>query len=281
MKKAVQIINIIITIGTIYVAIIAATFVLPRAFGVMPYIVLSGSMEPSIPTGAVAFINQKDRDVEIGDVVTYRIGEEASIETGSGNFASAEEGTLVTHRIVRMTETGNYITKGDANEVEDMVELVPSQVVGTYIFNIPKLGAIIQRIGSRTMTMILIGLVVLNVVTALLSWAWEDEEKKEENNDDSENEVTDETEKTVTDDTEKNELNKEETEEDVLNKEETETEKTEENKDGDEKEEDTKEDRTEDLSEEKIEGKEEKQEETAEEFNEEKIDDENSSSVNI
>ena len=271
MKKAVQIINIIITIGTIYVAIIAATFVLPRAFGVMPYIVLSGSMEPSIPTGAVAFINQKDRDVEIGDVVTYRIGEEASIETGSGNFASAEEGTLVTHRIVRMTETGNYITKGDANEVEDMVELVPSQVVGTYIFNIPKLGAIIQRIGSRTMTMILIGLVVLNVVTALLSWAWEDEEKKEENNDDSENEVTDETEKTVTDDTEKNELNKEETE----------TEKTEENKDGDEKEEDTKEDRTEDLSEEKIEGKEEKQEETEEEFKEEKIDDANSSSVNI
>ena len=281
MKKAVQIINVIITIGTIYVAIIAAIFVLPRAFGLMPYVVLSGSMEPSIPTGSVAFIDQKDRDVEVGDVVTYRVGKEASIETGAGSFASAEEGTLVTHRIVRMAETGNYITKGDANEVEDVVELNPVQIVGTYKFNIPRLGSLMLRLGTRTITMILIALIVLNVVTSLLSWAWEDEEKKEENNDDSKNEVTDETEKTVTDDTEKNELNKEETEEDVLNKEETETEKTEENKDGDEKEEDKVEDRTEDLSEEKIEGKEEKQEETAEEFNEEKIDDENSSSVNI
>jgi signal peptidase len=186
-KSAVKIINVIITIGTIYVAIIAAIFVLPRAFGLMPYVVLSGSMEPSIPTGSVAFIDQKDRDVEVGDVVTYRVGKEASIETGAGSFASAEEGTLVTHRIVRMAETGNYITKGDANEVEDVVELNPVQIVGTYKFNIPRLGSLMLRLGTRTITMILIALIVLNIVTSLLSWAWEDEEKKEENenNDDS------------------------------------------------------------------------------------------------
>jgi signal peptidase len=253
-KKAVQIINIIITILTIYVAIIAATFVVPRAFGVMPYIVLSGSMEPSIPTGSVAFINQRDRDVEIGDVVTFRLGEEASIETGTGNFASAEQGTLVTHRIVNRTENGTYITKGDANEVEDMVELVPSQIVGTYIFNIPKLGSFMQRIGSHTMTMILIGLIVLNIVTSLLSWAWDenegddsnkeaDDDTKEENESDTENTVTEESEEKDSESHDVNEENSVETE-----KEDIEKEKTEEKMNGDAKEEETIEDSTEDLS---------------------------------
>lgn len=208
MRTAVKVINIIITIGTIYVAIIAAIFVLPRAFGLMPYVVLSGSMEPALPTGSVAFIDQKDRDVEIGDIVTYRVGQEASIETGEGTFASAEEGTLVTHRIVGTTAGGNYITKGDANEVEDVVELNPVQIVGTYKFNIPRLGSLMLKIGTRTMTMILVGLIVLNIVTSLLSWAWEDEEKKQENedSDDSANEENKESEETNSDKKENAEL---------------------------------------------------------------------------
>lgn len=76
MKKAIQTFSTIVTVVTFLCIVIAAIFILPKAAGFTPYIVESGSMEPTIHTGAIAFINTKDRDVAAGDVVTYRIGTE-------------------------------------------------------------------------------------------------------------------------------------------------------------------------------------------------------------
>lgn len=179
MRKIIEIFNAIIVALTIYVAIIAGSLVIPRFFGIMPYIVQSGSMEPMIPTGSVAYINQRDRDVAVNDIITYRLGEEASIGTGQGGYAQSEAGTLVTHRVVRIDDDGNLVTKGDNNEVEDMSPISTTQVVGTYKFHIPKLGLIMAKIGNRTMMMILVGLFAMNFVTSVLLWAWNDDEKKE------------------------------------------------------------------------------------------------------
>lgn len=104
MKKAIQTFSTIVTAVTFLCIVIAAIFILPKAAGFTPYIVESGSMEPTIHTGAIAFIDTKDRDVAAGDVVTYRIGTE-------------EKNKLVTHRIIR-EDGGVFITKGDANDVE-------------------------------------------------------------------------------------------------------------------------------------------------------------------
>lgn len=188
MKKIIKTINIITIVVTLYVAIIAAIFVVPRIFGIMPYIVQSGSMEPEIPTGSVAFINQKDRNPDIGEIITYRVGEPASIGTGTGSFVKAERGTLVTHRLIDITPDGDYITKGDANDVADMVPIYPSQIVGTYKMNIPKMGGILAKIGKKTLTAILIGIFILNIVSTLLGWAWgidKDDEKKEKAEEDA------------------------------------------------------------------------------------------------
>lgn len=180
MKKFLEIINVIIIVLTLYVAILAGILVLPRYFGIMPYIVLSGSMEPTIQTGAVAYIDQHDTDVDIGDVITYRLDDEADIDTGNG-MVSAQEGTLVTHRLIGISEeTGNFIMKGDANESTDLSEVTQSQIVGTYKFSIPKIGVLFQKIGSRMLTVVLVGLLALNVMTSVLIWAWKDDEKKEE-----------------------------------------------------------------------------------------------------
>ena len=90
---------------SVIVLIVAAAFIAPKFVGIMPYIVKSGSMEPQIHTGAVAFIDTRDKNVAVGDVITYKIG-----EAGSEKY--------VTHRIVGEKPDG-YVTKGDANEVED------------------------------------------------------------------------------------------------------------------------------------------------------------------
>ena len=65
------------------------------------YVVLSGSMEPEIPTGSVVVVDGRKKEWNPGDVITYR----------RGNM-------VVTHRIVEKSEEG-YCTKGDANAEED------------------------------------------------------------------------------------------------------------------------------------------------------------------
>ena len=173
MKTFLKVFNTVVIILTLYVACISAVFVIPRFFGIMPYIVLSGSMEPGLPTGSVAYINQHDTDVNVGDIITYRLSGYADLETGSGMMANAAEGTLVTHRLVRITPRGHYITKGDNNDVEDMKEVLPDQVVGKFVFHIPRIGYVMQKVGSRTVLVILACLVILNVVTSILMWAWD------------------------------------------------------------------------------------------------------------
>lgn len=64
----------IVLILTVVIALVASVFVVPKLFGINPYVVLSGSMEPQIHTGAIAFVNTKDTAVKVGDVVTYRPG---------------------------------------------------------------------------------------------------------------------------------------------------------------------------------------------------------------
>lgn len=101
MKIFVKIFSGLVASCTWLIILAAAIFLIPRVAGYTPYVVMSGSMEPVIHTGAVAFINTKDTDCQVGDIITYRL---------RGN--NGEE-ILVTHRIVE-EQDGMYITQGDA-----------------------------------------------------------------------------------------------------------------------------------------------------------------------
>ena len=94
----------------------------PRLFGITPYIVLSGSMEPAIPIGGVVFVNSRQNAYTVGDVITFQIGK-----------------TQVTHRIVRMEEEKLY-TRGDANELEDPEPIGSTQILGKVCFALPWIG---------------------------------------------------------------------------------------------------------------------------------------------
>lgn len=90
--------------------------------GIFPYVVLSGSMEPSIPTGSVIFVQTRDVYVQPGDVILYM--------NSTGN---------VTHRVVKY-QNGAYVTKGDANSTCDSVPVKKEQIKGKVLFHIPELG---------------------------------------------------------------------------------------------------------------------------------------------
>ena len=189
MKKFSKIFSVIVIVLTVLVFLGAAAMVVPKWFGYYPYIVLSGSMEPNIQTGALAIVDANDTDVEVGDIVTYALSSSGNIGIGNGRELAAKDGTFVTHRIVDTYGNGWYITQGDANEGADANPVSEKQIVGTFLFSIPKLGRILNNLGSTGIIIIIGAMVGLNIASILFSYATkeDDEESDDEEGDDIDN----------------------------------------------------------------------------------------------
>ncbi len=96
-----------------------------RVIGITPYVVLSGSMEPSYPVGSMIYVKAaQPEDVAVGQPITFYL----------------DEGLIATHRVVEIDESGQcFLTKGDANDVVDAP--VPyGNLIGKPLFCIPGLG---------------------------------------------------------------------------------------------------------------------------------------------
>lgn len=141
---------------TAFVLVFAGLFTLPRIAGVEPYIVMSGSMEPAIPTGSIAFVSTADDDVKEGDIIAFRL----SGATGSS--------ITVTHRIIDKNESG-WITKGDANESADTAAVRPEQVIGTYLFSIPELGYLMNGKEKELGLLLILWVLAANLTSCLVT----------------------------------------------------------------------------------------------------------------
>lgn len=136
MKRLARITNFFSWIVVFFVVIIASVLVVSTfntPVGVRVFSVLSGSMEPAIPTASLVITKNQD-DYAENDIVTVR-SERTAKET-------------VTHRIVKIEkdeETGKirYQLKGDANKQPDGELVNKSRVVGKVIGHIPYLGRLI------------------------------------------------------------------------------------------------------------------------------------------
>lgn len=131
---------------SIGIGMIFLTFV-----GIVPYIVLSGSMEPAISTGSIVLVDTTEKDYRIGDIISYKIKDQ-----------------IVTHRIVKM-DTGIYKTKGDSNEIEDSISLNESQIIGKVKGSIPRLGYLISYLKSKQIVLLLIAILFLSNLFDVLS----------------------------------------------------------------------------------------------------------------
>lgn len=99
----------------------------PRLFGYEAYTVVSGSMEPAIPVGSAIYLEAAvPETVNAGDVIAFYKGR-----------------GVVTHRVMEnRTVSGEFITKGDANEENDMEPVPYAAMIGRMAVSIPFLGTV-------------------------------------------------------------------------------------------------------------------------------------------
>lgn len=109
----------------------------PRLFGYRIYSVVSGSMEPAIPTGSLVYIREGEpEDAAEGDVIAF--------------YGAADSGSIITHRVVEnRVVMGEFITKGDANQSPDMKPVPYSNFIGQVERSIPEAGKIAEVFTSR------------------------------------------------------------------------------------------------------------------------------------
>jgi len=145
---------------------------LPSAFGIKPAIVLSGSMDPTFDTNALIFARIVPTDtLQEGDIITF----------------IRDDQTTITHRIVAINQTDDgvtYITKGDANNTEDAIAVLPDQVEGLYMGHIAGLG------GKLLFMQNPIGMLLCIIIPILLYTAWIFLHKPQENNEEKSHQVS-------------------------------------------------------------------------------------------
>lgn len=122
------------TIGLIWIALVALLVTISLFTHLAPllgrevFIIIGGSMEPSIPTGSLVVTSPTDAmAIVVGDVVTIR----------------ADNAVVVTHRVTQVLDLPDgrfFEVKGDANEAVDG-GLVPARaIVGTVDLHVPYAG---------------------------------------------------------------------------------------------------------------------------------------------
>lgn len=141
--------QVALTVGAIAGVLCLVVTVAGFAFGVRPLVFLSGSMSPTIDTGALAIArSQPAADLRVGDIV--------SVPTPAGQ--------RVTHRIVDLQHLEGVATmrlKGDANEA---VDPAPYQVAAAdvVLFSVPEVGYLLSWLTSP------VGLFALGLYAAML-----------------------------------------------------------------------------------------------------------------
>lgn len=109
------------------VLMLAVLLVGVRLFGLQPFCILSGSMEPAYPTGALIYVKQVSaQQIEVGDAITFVLNEDL---------------VVATHRVIAIdTENQLFTTQGDANAAPDGQPVHFQNLIGKPVFCIPYLG---------------------------------------------------------------------------------------------------------------------------------------------
>lgn len=151
------------------VVLLAVALVGVRLIGLQPYMVLSGSMEPTYHVGSLVYVKDVDyKELTVGDPITYLINED----------------TVVTHRIIEVLVDENdpdvirYFTKGDANEQPDGTSVHYKNIIGKPVFSIPYLGYVSNYIQNPPGKYVAIAGGALLILLVFLPDLFADDEKK-------------------------------------------------------------------------------------------------------
>lgn len=126
MKKMVRTgTRILSALGITLMVLLAVFLVGPYILQLKPYAVLSGSMQPTYPTGSLIYVQKTSPEqIAVGTPITF-----------------TRSAMVVTHRVVQI-DTANrvFYTKGDANNTQDDGAVSFQDLIGKPVFEIPYLG---------------------------------------------------------------------------------------------------------------------------------------------
>ncbi|MFH1244358.1 MAG: signal peptidase I [bacterium] len=156
--------------GLLVVAVLTFGSKIPflSRLGINFFYVVSGSMEPTIPTGALIYSGKyKLEELKKDDIITFNLRDEKSGAV-----------SIVTHRIDSLekvegmkgdkkTLTYNIITKGDANNTTDPRNIPPGNIIGLYRWYLPYLGYVTSF--AQTVK----GFILLVILPATILIIWE------------------------------------------------------------------------------------------------------------
>lgn len=137
MKKTLKFLyNLVTTLFVVLSVGLAIALVGVRLFGLTPYSVLSGSMEPTYHVGSLIYVEKVDPlEIQVGDPITFVLNEDL---------------VVATHRVIEIdAENQHFYTKGDANESPDSAPVHFNNLLGRPVFTIPQLGYLASFLSSR------------------------------------------------------------------------------------------------------------------------------------
>lgn len=107
-----------------------------RIFGLTPFAVLSGSMEPTFHVGSLIYVEKiAPESIKVGDPITFVLNKDL---------------VVATHRVVEIDpQAQEFHTKGDANDAVDGGPVNFKNLIGKPVFTIPYMGYAADFLASR------------------------------------------------------------------------------------------------------------------------------------
>lgn len=175
--------NTIWLILTVAVIFLCLPFALPGIWGLQPYTIVSGSMEPELPVGSLVYVEPLETDGGRGETpgsAGNLAEEEAPADFGvlwAGSlrpgdiitfYGGGPEAGVITHRVVENRKAEReLITKGDANEAADPRPVSYNQVIGRVKSHVPCLGWLYPLMSGQAGKLRLLGLLLAAVLFRL------------------------------------------------------------------------------------------------------------------
>lgn len=158
-KKVIEIIAIILIYNIILIALSSANKIsVVNILGYKSYIIKTNSMEPTISVNDVVITKMVEKEeIKIGDVITF-----------------LQDGEVITHRITQIDDNGNYTTKGDNNNIEDIFKITYENIEGKHVLTIPYLGKIVQALDNKIVFLIITLIILIFMLITI-----QNQEKRE------------------------------------------------------------------------------------------------------
>lgn len=120
---------------------------IPDFFGYKTFVIVSGSMEPTIMTEDAILVKEVPQDkIKINDIISF-----------------SQREAIITHRVIGIIEENGvtkYKTKGDNNNAEDKEKITYDQIEGKYQFRMSQFGIITEILKSKVTLAILILMII-------------------------------------------------------------------------------------------------------------------------